>query len=489
MSQNSPALPKFEVPITVNGTTNKNWYFFFQSLISTTISSVGLDSVDLTVNGSPLVASGVINANLKIQPGVSAGFYPAANVTVNSKGIVTAITSGGGSGGAFVSSVTLTSTDLMVAGSPALGPNVLMDLELATQSGVAAGSYAYASLTVNAKGVITAVSSATAVTSVGLTSTDLTVSGSPVTSAGNITADLATQAGVTPGSYTLANVTVNSKGVVTAITSGGGAATITVTDGVTTLTGITTVDFTSGGTVTSGGSGIADVAIAGGGGSGGPFNVTADTHTSTPTFVANDEFEAGTTIDTAGTRFSGATPWTAFNATGLSTSVADGALLLINNSNSSALSAGYSQPLVGTTWAYACKMAVFDSAGSPLTGIAVSTASGASGNISVLGVSSGTGFVVQHLTNATSFSANAFVGGTAPNPIGLSNSTAYVYLKIFFDGTNINYQVSVTGIAGSYITIFSETPGAFIGTPALVSLSIGSPVVGRGVYDWFRKTL
>lgn len=158
MTQNSPALPKFEIPISVNGTTNKNWYFFFQSLLSTTITSVGFDSVDLTVNGSPLVAAGVINANLKVQPLVHPGFYPAANVTVNNKGIVTAISSGGsGGGGSFITSVAVTSTDLAVTGSPVIAPSGVIDLELTTQGGITPGSYTNVNLTVNGKGVITAV--------------------------------------------------------------------------------------------------------------------------------------------------------------------------------------------------------------------------------------------------------------------------------------------------------------------------------------------
>lgn len=61
------------------------------------------------------------------------------------------------------------------------------------------------------------------VTSVGLSSSDLSVSGSPVTSSGTITANLVTQGGVTPGAYgdanTVAQVTVNSKGIVTAVSN------------------------------------------------------------------------------------------------------------------------------------------------------------------------------------------------------------------------------------------------------------------------------
>lgn len=164
------------------------------------VTSVGFTSTDLSVTGSPITGAGTFVANLTAT-GVGAGTYNT--VTVDTKGRVTSASN--------ASYITGNQT-ITLAGDTTGSGTTAITTTLST-TGVTAGTYGYATITVDAKGRISAASANTAVTSVGFTSSDLAITGSPVTSSGTFTATLNT---VNTNVGTFNNVTVNAKGLVTA---------------------------------------------------------------------------------------------------------------------------------------------------------------------------------------------------------------------------------------------------------------------------------
>jgi hypothetical protein len=66
------------------------------------------------------------------------------------------------------------------------------------------------------------------------------------------------------------------------------------------------------------------------------------------------------------------------------------------------------------------------------------------------------------------------------------------YLQISYNGTNINFSVSRTGISGSFQQVYTETSGTFLAAaPTNIGLmilnNITSPPPAIAIYDWFRK--
>lgn len=130
------------------------------------------------------------------------------------------------------------------------------------------------------------------VTSVGLTSTDLTVTGSPVTTSGTITANLATIG--TANTYNYSTITTDTKGRVTSASSN--TPITSITNGTTTITGALTLTAGNNVTITPSGQTLTISATGGGGGTGtvtsvglssNDLTITGSPITTTGTITAN----------------------------------------------------------------------------------------------------------------------------------------------------------------------------------------------------------
>lgn len=198
-----------------------------------TVNSVAMTSTDFTISGSPITNSGTLIANITAT-GVSSGTYGSATqvpvLTVNAKGQVTnATTSAISIPTQGLTSVGILSASLTVTNSPlVLNGNITLET---APTGVSTGVYGSNSsipqITIGADGRITSAvnlavgtpgSGIGTVTSVGLTSSTLSVTATPITSNGFLAVDL-TSSGVIAGTYgSSVNIpvfTVNSFGQVT----------------------------------------------------------------------------------------------------------------------------------------------------------------------------------------------------------------------------------------------------------------------------------
>jgi hypothetical protein len=200
---------------------------------------------------------------------------------------------------------------------------------------------------------------------------------------------------------------------------------------------------------------------SGTGGSASPFNVSLDTHTTAvPAFPATDYFE-GATLDTAGTRFSGATPWGWLNQGSATAVLAAGAVFISGNSDGHVHAIIQAAP--STPWAYVARVALFCSENSDQTIAGLLVYNGGTGALLEFGLVTTSALLsIFEFTNPTTFSA-ILTSAAVPPGAASTVQQEWLYLRIANDGTNLTFGVSYTGIPGTFYPVATTTIAAFIG--------------------------
>jgi hypothetical protein len=163
----------------------------------------------ITSVGGPIISSGIITLDLA-NSGVTAGTYTYPTVTVDQYGRVTSIANAASTGTVTSVGVVTTGAGIQISGSPiTTSGNISIINTGVTRLNAGSGISLSSS---NGNITVSTSAAATGVTSVGISSTSLDVTNSPITSTGTMTVDLPTNTAI------VGNLTVGNKLSVTGYT-------------------------------------------------------------------------------------------------------------------------------------------------------------------------------------------------------------------------------------------------------------------------------
>lgn len=256
-----------------------------------------------------------------------------------------------------------------------------------------------------------------------------------------------------------------------------------------TAAGVNTLEFQNA-TVSEPVPGTALIVCAGTGGGSSDANVTPDTHPASQS-VNDDEFETGSSIDTTGARFSGATPW-AWRNQGAATAVVhpeQGALVLTTPTAVGVNLRLVEQAISGSTWRIRAKIVGFKGTNVDFAfgGITVANSgSGKTGTWMIQRSSSSVTLQLNRYNSATSQAAGE--AGVAPfDTVPRHNDT--FYLEIEQTATQLIYRYSFYGVDDTFVDYITENLATFFTSIDRVGLivSTGNGSSASLIVDWFRK--
>lgn len=207
-----------------------------------------------------------------------------------------------------------------------------------------------------------------------------------------------------------------------------------------------------------------------------------------PAADPDDEFEFGASPDTGGDRRPTAVAWAWRNQDATTGAVGGGNLILLHAADAGRELHGLEQVVSGN-FKYRCRALVKHSSGNTMLGglyVGVNS-SGKLLSFSWGWVGGAQTLQADRWTTATSHDSGQGASTTIDED---HDKFGWLYLEVEYEGTNVIFRYSKSGVEGTFITFYTEATGTFLAAaPDRIGVwgaSSNSGQVTVTVFDWFR---